>query len=95
MTPDGKNGNGVIKLAIPVAALIVVAQVVLALAKPSNPAAGVQVQISERLGKLEEGMRRLDGTPEKVSALTEATLGLKAGMERIEKKLDSHVDRGK
>ena len=94
MTVDVKKD--IVKIAlIALTIALILTQAVAPLLKSMGPAAGIQVQISERLARLEEGTRKLEAIPEKVSALTEATSGLKAAVDRLEKKIDDHVTRGK
>lgn len=90
MTDMGKN---VTKIAI--AALGIVTMVLTLVIAPLVKANASNTAILERLKEVEVNTRRLESVPEKVAALTEATAGLRSDVGRLEKKIDSHIDREK
>jgi len=94
MTDQGKNNTKIILAALG----IVTAVITLILAptiRANSSTAEQQAVILQRLATLEGCTRRIDALPEKVAAQTEAISGLRASVDRLEKKLDDHVGRGK
>jgi len=90
--PSTANILGI--LAILAGILFVIIKGVMPLVQPNGGRpSSADVQIIERLARLEEGTRKLESIPEKVAALTEATSGLKASVDRLERKIDDHVGR--
>ncbi len=90
MTDQGKNNTKIV-----LAALAIVTTVVTVLLAPIVRGNASNAEILQRLTRLETSTQRLEPIPEKMAAQTEAISGIKAGMDRLEKKLDAHVDRGK
>lgn len=94
MTDQGKNNTRIVLTALG----IVTAVITLILAptiRANSSFAEQQVVILQRLARLEECTRKIESVPERVAAQTEAISGLRTSVDRLEKKLDSHVDRGK
>ena len=90
VTDLGKNNKAVI-----LAALAIVTTVITLVVVPIVKGNADQSEILQKLARLEECTSRLQNVPEKVAALTEATAGLRNSVDRLEKKLDSHVEKGK
>lgn len=90
MTDQGKNNTRIV-----LAALAIVTTVIMYVLVPlvRNNASGAE--ILQRLTSVEVNTKRLESVPEKVATQTEAIAGLKVSVDRLEKKIDSHVDKGK
>lgn len=86
----GKNSRAVVIAAITVVTVFITAVLVPMVKRDASNA-----EILQRLKGVEVNTQRLESIPEKVAALTEATSGLKVSVDRLEKKLDGHVDRDK
>jgi hypothetical protein len=50
---------------------------------------------AEKILRMEESTRKLDRVPEIVAAQSEAIIGLKIAVERLERKIDDHVSRAR
>ncbi|MHB8053630.1 MAG: hypothetical protein ACYDH3_00030 [Candidatus Aminicenantales bacterium] len=90
MTDQGKNNTRIV-----LAALAIVTTVIMYVLVPIARGNTSNSEILQRLARLEECTRKIETLPERVSALTEAVNGLKDNSVRMEKKLDSHVDKDK
>lgn len=90
MTDMGKN---VTKIAI--AAFAIVTTVVTVLLAPIVRSNASNAEILQRLARVETNTKQLEGIPERMATQTEAISGLKVSVDRLEKKIDSHVDREK
>lgn len=90
MTDQGKNNTRIV-----LAALAIVTTVITLVLAPLVRGNASNAEILQRLARLEECTRKIETVPEKVAALTEATAGLRSDVGRLEKKIDSHVDREK
>jgi hypothetical protein len=90
MTDQGKNNTRIV-----LAALAIVTTVVTLVIAPLVRGNSSNAEILQRLARLEECTRKIEFVPERVAALTEATSGLRVSIDRLEKKLDSHVEKGK
>ena len=90
MTDQGKNNTRIV-----LAALAIVTTVIMYVLVPlvRNNASGTE--ILQRLTSVEVSTKMLESIPEKVATQTEAISGLKVSVDRLEKKIDSHVDKGK
>ena len=90
MTDQGKNNTRIV-----LAALAIVTTVIMYVLVPlvRNNASGAE--ILQRLARVEVNTQKLESIPEKVATQTEAISGLKVSVDRLEKKIDSHVDREK
>lgn len=53
------------------------------------------VEVVERLTRLEEQSKRLELIPINVATLTAVTAGMKESVDRLERKIDEHVNKGK
>ena len=89
MTDQGKNNTRIVLAALAIVSLIVTAVIVPIVKSGSN------AEILQRLARLEECTRKIETVPERVAALAEATSGLKVSVDRLEKKMDEHITKGR
>jgi hypothetical protein len=51
------------------------------------------IEVVERLARLEEGSKRLELIPINVATLTAVTAEMKMSVDRLERKIDEHISR--
>lgn len=94
MTDAGKNTTKITLTALG----IVTAVVTLILAPVITGTSATkewQLTISREIATLKECTRKLDEVPEKLAIQGESIAGIRATVDRLEKKLDGHVEKGK
>lgn len=95
MSEPKKTGPSILLLVV-MAGYIGVKDVVVPLvAEVTGKKGATELSLDQKIGRLESVTFKLERIPEQVAIQSEAISNLKAGVERLEKKIDSHIVRDK